>query len=326
MSVSVSVIIPAYNASGSIVSAINSVLAQTFDGDVEIIVIDDGSTDDTRAIVSDMTLGNRPIALLSNERKKGPSGARNTGLLRADGNYVAFLDADDLWLPDHLGRGVKFLEQHANIDVVFFNFDIVEYRTKRRIGDWFSSRNFLKKLQTDALDDKYCLIRDNMFDALLDESFMHLQSMVVRAKALDNVFFNEDINRSEDRDFSIKLYARSGAKFAFKNVITGTYFRHENSLTAGSVENSLAAVSDHIKLFKGYLSSYSLERATVVKLKKLIFDGYMASSYYNRKLDNHRLALVSLLNSFACGISFSQCSEFSKIIFSFAIRRTTRSG
>ena len=96
MPVKVSVIIPAYNAGESIASAINSVMAQTFDGDVEIIVIDDGSSDDTRAIVSDMTLGNRQIALLSNERKKGPSGARNTGLLRTDGIYAAFLDADDL--------------------------------------------------------------------------------------------------------------------------------------------------------------------------------------------------------------------------------------
>jgi glycosyltransferase involved in cell wall biosynthesis len=326
MAVRVSVIIPAYNASKTIVSAISSVFAQTFDGDVKIIVIDDGSTDDTRAIVSDMTLGNRQIVLLSNERKKGPSGARNTGLLRADGNYVAFLDADDIWLPDHLDRGVSFLEQRANIDVVFFNCDIVEYRTKRRIGDWFSSRNFLKKLRTDAVDDEYYLIRDDMFDALLEESFMHLQSMIVRAKVLDNIFFNEDVKRSEDRDFSIKLYATSGAKFAFKNVITGTYFQHEDSLTAPSVENSRAAVSDQIKLFTGYLSSYSLERATIVKLKKLIFDRYMASSYYNRKLNNHRLAFKYLLNSFAYGASFAQFAEFWKIIYSYAIQRTTRSG
>lgn len=315
----ISVIIPAFNAEMFIADAINSVLAQRYSSETEIIVIDDGSSDNTKAVVSDMATHYHQITLLLNDRKKGPSGARNSGLLKATGDYVAFLDADDLWCPNHLEKGVDFLERHNNIDVVFYNFEIHEYETKMQICDWFSERSFSQTLNIDKLDDEYYFICDDMFAALLDESFMHLQSMIIRSRATRGVLFNEDINRSEDRDFSVRLYLDSQARFAFKNIVTGIYYRHCNSLTSNSVQNELSTMLDHITLFTGYLSRELLDTITASKLKRSLFDRHMSASYYYRKLNRHRHAVTYLFKSLRYGIAASQLREFAKIAVSFVI-------
>ena len=96
----ISVIIPAYNASRTIGPTIESVLAQTFT-DFELLVIDDGSTDDTADIVS--AVGDLALNCVRTENG-GVSVARNRGLDMATGAYVAFLDADDAWRPAKLER------------------------------------------------------------------------------------------------------------------------------------------------------------------------------------------------------------------------------
>src|SRR5262245_45803696 len=107
----VSVIVPAFNAEAYISNAINSILGQTaFADELEILIVDDRSTDNTRQVVADLNAAYPQVKLLINERSRGPSGARNTGLLQARGEYIAFLDADDLWHDDHLAKGIPFLE------------------------------------------------------------------------------------------------------------------------------------------------------------------------------------------------------------------------
>ena len=93
------VVIPTYNRSNLLKRAVVSVLDQTFD-DFEIIIIDDHSTDDTCSVVS--SFSDPRIKYAINHRKKGACGARNTGIFVAKGKWVAFLDDDDVWLPDKL--------------------------------------------------------------------------------------------------------------------------------------------------------------------------------------------------------------------------------
>src|SRR5579863_3286015 len=102
----VTVLIPAYNAAATIERAVDSVLAQTFD-DYEIIVVDDGSRDATSAIVANY--GNDKIRLFRLPQNRGESGAMNEGIAAARGELVAFLDADDEWLPTKLARQVEVL-------------------------------------------------------------------------------------------------------------------------------------------------------------------------------------------------------------------------
>jgi glycosyltransferase involved in cell wall biosynthesis len=106
----VSVVIPSYNRGYCIGACIESVLAQTL-GDFEIIVVDDASGDDTREQVA--AIGDARIAYLPLPSNQGGAVARNTGIRRARGEFVAFLDSDDLWLPDKLARQIDGLRRRG---------------------------------------------------------------------------------------------------------------------------------------------------------------------------------------------------------------------
>jgi teichuronic acid biosynthesis glycosyltransferase TuaG len=106
----VSIIMPAYNTADFIAQSINSVLAQTYTN-WELIIVDDCSTDATVACVKQFTSDER-IRLLTNESNLGGAGSRNRAIEAARGRYLAFLDADDLWLPQKLAQQLDFMQQH----------------------------------------------------------------------------------------------------------------------------------------------------------------------------------------------------------------------
>jgi glycosyltransferase involved in cell wall biosynthesis len=103
----VSVVVPTFNRAHTIVRCVQSVVAQTLQ-DFELLIVDDGSTDDTAQILGD--IHDPRLRLIRNVHTKGPSGARNTGVESATGKYVAFLDSDDEWLPEKLERQVNVME------------------------------------------------------------------------------------------------------------------------------------------------------------------------------------------------------------------------
>lgn len=108
----VSVILPTFNRWPMVGEAVRSVLQQTF-GLFELIVVDDGSTDQT---VDKLALSDRRLTLISTDRK-GVSAARNTGVLRSTGQFIAFLDSDDLWLPDKLSCQTAYMMGHPDTEI-----------------------------------------------------------------------------------------------------------------------------------------------------------------------------------------------------------------
>ncbi|MGF0071743.1 glycosyltransferase family 2 protein [Streptococcus orisratti] len=107
----VSVIIPMYNASSFIEETIQTVLQQTY-SNIEIIVVDDCSTDASYDVVSQLCQQHENISLLQNRKNSGVGFSRNAGVRHAKGRFISFLDADDLWLPDKLEKQVKFMLQN----------------------------------------------------------------------------------------------------------------------------------------------------------------------------------------------------------------------
>ncbi len=121
----VSVVIPTYNCARFLGRTIDSALRQTY-RDFEIIVVDDGSTDGTQALVA----GYGEALHYVYQPNQGASAARNAALSRASGEFVAYLDADDLWSPDKLSRQVEYLDAHPSCGFVHTEVSVIDEQDK----------------------------------------------------------------------------------------------------------------------------------------------------------------------------------------------------
>jgi glycosyltransferase involved in cell wall biosynthesis len=107
----ISVIVPAYNSKMHIEESLNSVKEQFYQN-WEMIIVDDCSTDNTVEVVEKYIKNDRRIRLIKLEKNSGPALARNRAIKEAQGRYIAFLDADDLWLPEKLNKQIMFMNKH----------------------------------------------------------------------------------------------------------------------------------------------------------------------------------------------------------------------
>ncbi|MGA7870999.1 MAG: glycosyltransferase [Candidatus Binatus sp.] len=142
-----SVIIPAYNAAATIAGTVDSVVGQTLQ-DFEIICVDDGSTDRTRAILE----GYGDRVRLVEQANGGPAAARNNGARHSSGEYVAFLDADDVWMPQFLERSVAALDADPALSLVYCNAALADSEgvalDTSLVGDGFDHPPSLNELLT----------------------------------------------------------------------------------------------------------------------------------------------------------------------------------
>ncbi len=122
MNPKVTVVVPAFNVSKYIAASLRSILAQTFT-DFEVIVVNDGSTDDTAKIVAAFR---DPRIQLLTQKNRGLAGARNSGIRLAKGEYIAFLDSDDLWLPEKLDRHVRHLDSKPRVGVSYSGSSFID--------------------------------------------------------------------------------------------------------------------------------------------------------------------------------------------------------
>ena len=131
----VSVIIPTYNRAPFIERAIHSVLQQTYN-DLEVIVVDDASTDDTWDRVAALQNVDHRVCYIRHKTNQGAQVARNAGIQAARGEYIAFLDSDDEWLPQKLERQMAvFLKGADPLGVVYCDMEMV-YQNKRTTKEW----------------------------------------------------------------------------------------------------------------------------------------------------------------------------------------------
>lgn len=124
----VSIITPMYNSEAFIVDTINSIIAQTYTN-WELLLIDDKSSDKTIEIVNHFIKKYSNIKLLQNEVNSGAAISRNKGIMEASGDFIAFLDADDLWKPEKLEKQVAFMKAN-NCDVSFSSYEQIDEQGK----------------------------------------------------------------------------------------------------------------------------------------------------------------------------------------------------
>jgi glycosyltransferase involved in cell wall biosynthesis len=210
----VSVIIPVYNGIQYISTAIESVLNQVFT-DYEIVVVNDGSPH-TEELEQRLNRYRGEIIYL-NQENRGPSGARNTGILAARGDLVAFLDADDYWQPNFLSEQVSFIRNNPTVDLVYSDALIV--------GDSpLAGRTFMQSTPSHG---------EVTLESLLNEQCTVILSGVVarRQRILEVGLFDENFRYAEDYDLWLRL-AKCGARLSYQRKVLLCKRKHKESLCA----------------------------------------------------------------------------------------------
>ena len=184
----VSVVIPAYNAMTYLPDTLNSVLQQTF-RDFEVLIIDDGSTDYIQTWVAQNVTDPR-IRLIA-QANQGLSAARNIGIANAQGEYVAFLDADDLWESTKLEKQVHYLNNNLAVGLVYNWISIIDAKGKPTGRVWSGN------------------IEGNVLVELLQRNIIDCPSVLVRRKCFEDVgMFDPTLRSVEDWDMWIRIATR----------------------------------------------------------------------------------------------------------------------
>ena len=189
----VSVIMPCFNHARFVVESANGVLAQTHP-DLELIIVDDGSSDGSWDVIRSLTTKDRRISGIRHVRNLGASKSRNDGLRAASGEFIGFCDADDIWEPRKLTRQVNLLEEHPDYDVTFCDTVIIDENgspTGRRFSELFPVPK---------------TVSGRLFRELVVRNFINLQSVLMRTECLQSVgCFDEGIKWVEDWWYWIRL-------------------------------------------------------------------------------------------------------------------------
>ena len=224
----VSVIIPCYNYGRFLPEAVASVQAQTM-ADLEVIVVDDGSTDETPTVLAGIHDSRVRTIRIANS---GISGARNAGLDLATGEFIAFLDADDRWVPEKLERQVRLLDQEPSVGMVFSNFSRFDE------SGTFPKTQFdfipeLANIPTRPAPDGGRVIRDDPFARLigLGQFATWLQTVIIRRSLVADLRFPARHVVNEDLHYMARVYLRTRAAF-FEEPLTEVRRHGDNSYRA----------------------------------------------------------------------------------------------
>lgn len=183
-----SIIIPAYNSEASLGAAIASALAQTR-APLEVIVVDDGSTDATDALIQ--SYGDKVVHL--RQENAGQGAARNKGLMRARGEFVALLDADDYWEPEFLERMESFLDAHPGAVAASCAF-----KAERAKGDYYGPAHHAELRAAHP----HGLMLDNFFDFWADHDHVRTGTVLFRRAVIEVIGVqNPDLRISQDLEY-----------------------------------------------------------------------------------------------------------------------------
>lgn len=227
----VSVIMPTYNRPSLTAEAIKSVQNQRYPN-WELLVVDDGSTDDTQSVLA--TFSHDPRIQILFQPNRGQAAARNLGLKHARGDWIAFLDSDDLWLPQKLEAQMSFISSHTEIDVLYGDLELIDFDGNR-------------------MDERPTIGRysGEVWRHLLRDNFVPFSTAVVRTQRLRAIDgFNESLRRADDYDMWLRLSV--GSIFQFQPFI-GTRYR----MAGGRISDDLAGRFDsNLEIIERFLATH----------------------------------------------------------------------
>ena len=216
----VSVIIPTFNRAELLPRAIKSVLDQKFQ-DFELIIVDDGSSDNTAEVVKDLQKKDERISFFSQDNQ-GSAGARNFGIKNSKGEFIAFLDSDDEWLPQKLERQIEYLHRNREIKLVGCGSYDINSKT-------YEKRKFIPKTKTDSFKN-----------GLIVFEIHSASSVILRKDVLKKMeLFDKKLRISEDRDLWLRIL-ENGDEIGFVKEPLFNYYIHDSNI--GSRDNYLKKI------------------------------------------------------------------------------------
>lgn len=223
----VSIVIPTYNRAHMLPYSLSSVEKQNI-ADVEVIVVDDGSSDNTAEVIMEWQERLPGLKYITNSRKKGPSGARNTGIMNSTGQFIAFLDSDDEWMPDHLKTALSYLTD-SNTDIDIFTANPL--RKNRITGDIFREDELdLTNYHYQRMSNGYLFDPETIFKTALSHRIITTQTLVAKSSLIKSVLFDEDLIWGEDNMYMLDL-AHQKPKILHVQKYHVTYWGHDGNLT-----------------------------------------------------------------------------------------------
>jgi glycosyltransferase involved in cell wall biosynthesis len=266
----VSVIIPTYNRGQYITQALESVLNQTF-RDYDIIVIDDGSTDNTGEILKKYEGKIRSIR----QENQGISNTRNRGIRETNGEYLAFLDSDDYWTPEKLKEQVNILDAYSKVGIVYSRMPIIN-KMGEKIGmkpAGVSGKNFKELLEvwgdlptSTVMTRRECFEKAGLFDPSLDPM--------------------------EDIDMWIRI-SRFYDLYEIENKILAYYRRHEEQVTTSKAKVYTGLLKINTKIYENYPEApRDLTVKRIVQNQYLLAKDNYIEGHYNNALKNALAAIM----------------------------------
>ncbi len=261
----VSVVVPVYNAEAFVEETIRSVLRQTYDN-FEVIVVDDGSKDRTREIVERTAKEDRRVTYVF-QKNAGQSAARNTAIRNAKGKYIAFLDADDLFLPRKLELQVAHLEHNPDCGV--------SYSKIYHFFDTDTNQLFYFDVGHPS---------SHLFEKLLHKNFINPLSVVLRKELLDRYgVFEHSFRRVDEQYLWLKLSYHK-VKFCYLDQALGYYRIHRKSLSNEAVyfKETEERFLDLLNIVRSWMTKeelrkYNFERLVVKRKFRLVIGRLMAA-------------------------------------------------
>ena len=232
----VSIIMPAYNAEMTIKTSVDFVLLQTYE-DWELIIIDDASTDSTASNIPD----DPRITVITNEHNMGIARSRNIGLSRAQGDYFAFLDSDDIWKKEKL---------EIQLDFMKYENAAISYTATAYM-------NAAGELHNYVLEAEKKLYYNN----LLKRNLMSCSSVMVRRDAM--IPFPEDVEMHEDYAVWLQILRKTGCAYGINNPLL-IYRMYKNSRSGGRLTSALLIYRTYRHVGYGLFTSvfYTLRYAS----------------------------------------------------------------
>ena len=193
----ISVIIPVYGAEKYVAATVRSLLDQTYEN-FEALIIDDGSPDRSLEICQQFT---DPRIKIIRQKNRGLAGARNTGIRHAQGDYIAFLDADDLWLPEKLAKHIEHLENSPDVGVSFSPSELID-ESGSSLGTYLMPQ--LKEITVPDLfrhnpvgNGSAAVVRREVFEEIKFQDELY--------GTVEDFYFYDRLRRNEDIEFWLRV-------------------------------------------------------------------------------------------------------------------------